>query len=99
MSSALSKSHHKGKNKKENWLVDIYYNNATVFKIVVPGAELGTVLLYVLAQSTYFASSMAFLALTAVLVLILSFKMFVNVYQWFGAIERLEKFDQDKRSD
>ena len=45
----MSKVHHKGKNKKENWLVSIYYNNPVVFQIVVPGAEAGTVCLYVMA--------------------------------------------------
>ena len=59
-SSALTKTHHKGKNKKENWLVHLYYNNPMVFKIVVPGAELGTVLLYVMAQSDAFAANQAF---------------------------------------
>ena len=48
MSSASTGAHHKGKNKKENWLVSWYYNNATVFSIVVPGAEMGTVGLYVI---------------------------------------------------
>ena len=51
LSSAVTGAHHKGKNHKENWLVDLYYNNETVFKIVVPGAELGTVCLYVLKKS------------------------------------------------
>ena len=26
-SSAASGAHHKGKNKKENWIVSLYYNN------------------------------------------------------------------------
>ena len=64
-----------------------------VFKIVVPGAELGTTLLYVMAQSEAFAASLPFQIFTFLLVSILAFKMFVNVHQWFGAIERLEAHD------
>ena len=56
----MSKSHHKGKNRKENWLVSIYYNNPLVFKIVVPGAELGTGCLYVMAQSDSLAANFLF---------------------------------------
>ena len=56
-SSASSGKHHKGKNTKENWLVGIYYNNPTVFNIVVPGAETATGCLYVVGQSDYWANS------------------------------------------
>mmetsp|Transcript_23018 Transcript_23018/g.30603 ORF Transcript_23018/g.30603 Transcript_23018/m.30603 type:complete len:143 (+) Transcript_23018:272-700(+) len=97
-SSALSKTHHKGKNQKENWLVSLYYNNPMVFQIVVPGAELGTAGLYVLAQSDTLAANAAFVAVTALLTAILVFKMFVNVHQWFGAINRLEAYDLERRS-
>lgn len=31
LSSATTGAHHKGKNRKENWLVSIYYNNPMVF--------------------------------------------------------------------
>ena len=52
-SSAFSKSDgHKGKNKKENWLVGLYYNNKNVFEFTVLGAEIGAILLYVNAKWT-----------------------------------------------
>ena len=56
-SSALSGAHHKGKNKKENWLVDLYYNNSTVFNIVVPCAEFASGGLFLMARSDVFADS------------------------------------------
>ena len=74
-----SKSH-KGKNAKENWLVSIYYNNATVFAIVVPAAELGSGLTFVLGKVPVLWEYKAFLAFVAVLNAILAFKMFVNVH-------------------
>lgn len=50
-SSAFVKSEsHKGKNKKENWLVGLYYNNLTVFKITCIGAEVGAVMLFLNAK-------------------------------------------------
>ena len=51
-SACMKAGSHKGKNKKENWLVGLYYNNDTVFKITVPGAELCSVLLFVQAHMT-----------------------------------------------
>jgi len=41
---------HKGKNKKENWLVGLYYNNYTVFMITCVGAEIGAVMLFLNAK-------------------------------------------------
>ena len=104
MSSASTGAHHKGKNAKENWLVNIYYNNATVFKIVVLGAEVGTVCLYILSKVepkgiapihplSHIKHDPLFQTTTAVLTAILAFKMFVNVHQWFGAIDRLSTLD------
>ena len=49
--SAASGSHHKSKDASVNWLVSLYYNNDTVFRIVVGGAEVGTAFLYVIGQS------------------------------------------------
>lgn len=104
MSSASSGAHHKGKNSKENWLVSLYYNNSMVFKIVVLGAEVGTVCLYILSKEepkgvppihplSHIKHDPIFKATTAVLTVILAFKMFVNVYQWFGAMDRLATLD------
>ena len=51
-SACMKATSHKGKNKNENWLVGLYYNNDTVFKITVPGAELCSVLLFIQAHMT-----------------------------------------------
>ena len=66
--------------------------------IVVGGAEVGTACLYVLGQSQAFADSMIFCVITGILSCILAFKMFVNVHQWIGAIDRLNEYDAKLRS-
>ena len=67
--------------------------------VVVGGAEIGTAFLYVIGQSQTFAENQAFCVLTGVLTAILAFKMFVNVHQWMGAIERLNDVDIKLRGD
>ena len=94
ISSASTGAHHKGKNNKENWLVSIYYNNSAVFQIVVGGSEISTACLYLLAKSPEYGPNPLFQGLTAFLTLIMAFKMFVNVFQWIGAIERLTALDE-----
>ena len=50
MSSAMAKSEsHKGKNKKENWLVGLYYNNHKVFMAACIGAEVASISLFIYA--------------------------------------------------
>lgn len=95
LSSATTGAHHKGKNEKENWLVDLYYNNSVVFSIVVPGAEIATFNLYILKKSETYGPNPTFQAVTAVLCVILAFKMFVNIHQWNGAIQRLVEWEEN----
>jgi len=99
ISSASTGAHHKGKNSKENWLVSLYYNNSAVFQIVVGGAEISTACLYLCGKSPEHVPGPLFLVLTAFLTLIMAFKMFVNVFQWFGAIERLSALDASRKGD
>ena len=103
-STAFLKSEsHKGKNAKENWLVSLYYNNTTLFQIVVGGAELGTGLLFVFGVYPWMWDILPLAVLEVVLLVILTFKMYVNVYQWFGATARFREnqhlIDGDKRED
>lgn len=77
----------------------IYYNNPMVFNIVVPGAEFSCVCLFSMGQEEALANSVAFQGITAFLTCILAFKMFVNVHQWIGAIERLNDIDAKRRDD
>ena len=49
--TALMKAEsHKGKNKDENFIIDLYYNNKLFFSTIVIGAELCTVVLYVVSK-------------------------------------------------
>ena len=79
-SACMKSTSHKGKNKKENWLVGLYYNNDTVFKITVPGAETAAVLLFIQAHLPALQSNYFWLFLVTVLSVILTFKMIVNVF-------------------
>ena len=94
----MRESSHKGKNKKENWLVSLYYNNDTVFKITVPGAECCSVVLFVQAHMVSLQSNTAWIALVALLTAILTFKMIVNVFQWTGAVVRFDEYDKSRQS-
>ena len=89
----MKSTSHKGKNKKENWLVGLYYNNETVFKITVPGAETCAVLLFMQAHMASLQSNLFWVILVVVLSLILTFKMIVNVFQWTGSVVRFEAYD------
>mmetsp|Transcript_45186 Transcript_45186/g.32993 ORF Transcript_45186/g.32993 Transcript_45186/m.32993 type:complete len:142 (-) Transcript_45186:41-466(-) len=95
ITSALMKSEsHKGKNKDENFLIYIYYNNKLFFSTMVVGAEACTVFLYLLKKVPIFADNVLFLAVTAVLSLILATKMTINVFQLYGGILRIVNFDR-----
>ena len=89
-SSAFVKAvSHKGKNEKENWLVGLYYNNYTVFAITVVGAEIGAILLYLNAKMPFMAENLIWMSFVGLFSSILAFKMFVNMFQWAGGVERL----------
>ena len=80
-SSAFVKSEsHKGKNKRENWLVGLYYNNLTVFKITCIGAEVGAVMLFLNAKWKAVQNLLIWKIALIVMSSILAFKMFVNVF-------------------
>lgn len=49
--TALSKAEsHKGKNKDEIFIIDLYYNNLIFFSTLVVGSEACTVVLYVIGK-------------------------------------------------
>ena len=58
----------------------MYYNNTTLFQIVVGGAELGTGLLFVFGVYPWMWDILPLAILEVVLLVILTFKMYVNVY-------------------
>mmetsp|Transcript_18328 Transcript_18328/g.17450 ORF Transcript_18328/g.17450 Transcript_18328/m.17450 type:complete len:123 (+) Transcript_18328:226-594(+) len=81
MTSALLKSEsHKGKNTDENFLIYFYYNNKLFFSTMVIGAEACTVFLYLLNKMPALQENIPYLLLTAVLCMILSTKMLINVF-------------------
>ena len=96
--TALMKAEsHKGKNKDENFIIDLYYNNKLFFSTLVIGSETCTVFLYILGKVEYFQSNYLYIAVTAILCLIMSTKMFVNVFQWWGGFQRILSYDYAHR--
>ena len=80
-SSAMMKSDsHKGKNKKENFLVDFYYNNYTFFITLVTCSEVCSVFLVIMRKSEVFGNSTIAQAISAFLCLNLTTKMIINVF-------------------
>ena len=59
--------------------------------MVVGGAELGTGLLFVFGVYPWLWDILPLAALEVALLVILSFKMYVNVHQWTGATERFRE--------
>ena len=93
-SSALMKSDsHKGKNKKENFIVDFYYNKYWFFVMIVVCSELSTAFLVAMAQSKWAQESVVMHLITGFLCINLSTKMVINVFQWRGACERFMEFE------
>ena len=83
LSSAYSRSEsHKGKNKKENWLVGLYYNNYRIFMFTCIGAEVAAIALYINVKQEWLQSNPLWILIVAFWTLVLSFKMFVNIHQW-----------------
>ena len=96
ISTALLKSDsHKGKNKKENFVVEYYYNNKAFFILLVVGAEVAAVMLIIMKRSEFFQTSQVAKAVTAFMVCCLSTKMFINYFQWVGAHQRLKEYDNN----
>ena len=88
-STAFCKSaSHKGKNKKENWLVGLYYNDKTIFMFTCIGAEVASILLFVNAKWTTVQGNLLWQLMVAFWTCVLAFKMFVNCFQWVGGVER-----------
>ncbi len=71
---------HKGKNKDEIFIIDLYYNNKIFFSTLVIGSETCTVFLYLLGKVGLFQENLLYQAVTAILCLIMSTKMLVNVF-------------------
>ena len=71
---------HKGKNKDENFIIDLYYNNKIFFSTLVIGSETCTVFLYLLGKVAVFQENLIYQTVTAILCLIMSTKMLVNVF-------------------
>ena len=79
-SSALMKSEsHKGKNEKENFLVNFYYNNVPFFMMIVVCSEVCSVVLIVMKRSALFYDTAIMWPITALLCLNLTTKMIINV--------------------
>ena len=52
------------------------------------GAEIGSIMLFINAKWTLVQGNMIWLAVVVFWTLVLSFKMFVNVFQWIGGLQR-----------
>jgi len=79
--TALMKAEsHKGKNKDEIFLIDLYYNNKLFFSTLVIGSEACTVFLYILGKVEFFQTFIPYVVFTGILCLIMSTKMLVNVF-------------------
>ena len=76
----------KGKNKDEIFIIDLYYNSKLFFSTLVIGSEACTVFLYILGKVPYFKTFIPYLLFTGILCLIMSTKMLVNVFQWYGGL-------------
>ena len=89
-SSALMKSDsHKGKNEKENFIVQYYYDNYIFFCTLVVCAELCSGALVIYDRSETLKLYVLYQLITAFLSLNLAVKMFINCHQWKGAVGRL----------
>ena len=96
--TALMKAEsHKGKNKDENFIIDLYYNNKLFFSTLVVGSETCTVFLYILGKVPFFQGNFLYLAVTFILCAIMSTKMLVNVFQWYGGLQRILSYDREHR--
>ena len=71
---------HKGKNKDEIFIIDLYYNNKIFFSTLVIGSEACTVFLYILGKVEFFQTFIPYVIFTSILCLIMSTKMLVNVF-------------------
>ena len=71
---------HKGKNTDENFLIDMYYNNFYFFATNVIGAEVCTVMLFLLAKVQFLRENIIILAIQTVFCGILACKMTINVF-------------------
>ena len=95
ISSALLKSEsHKGKNDKENFIVSYYYNNKIFFSMLVVLSEVCSVFLVLMKRWEALRGYSAAWVIAAFLIMNLSTKMFINVYQWIGAEDRLKEYDE-----
>ena len=79
--SALMKSEsHKGKNRDEIFIIDLYYNNKLFFSTLVIGSEACTVFLYILGKVAFFQTFLPYIIVCVILSLIMATKMLVNVF-------------------
>ena len=84
---------HKGKNKKENFIVQFYYNNFFFFAMEVVCSEIAAVFLVILKRSHTAKNNDLFIIAVVYTTCCLAIKMFINVHQWRGACERLAEQD------
>jgi len=100
MTTALSKAEsHKGKNKDEIFIIDLYYNNKLFFSTLVVGSEICIVVLYVIGMVPFLQTFLPAIILGAILTAILSTKMLVNFFQWWGGIQRIIKYDIEHKTN
>ena len=70
----------------------------TVFKITCIGAEVGAVMLFLNAKWKAVQHLLVWKIALIAMSSILAFKMFVNVFQWIGGIERLWEHSNKARA-
>ncbi|CDW79418.1 phosphatidylinositol synthase [Stylonychia lemnae] len=100
MTTALSKAEsHKGKNKDEIFIIDLYYNNKLFFSTLVVGSEVCIVVLYVIGMTPFLQTFLPAQILGVILTAILSTKMLVNVFQWWGGMQRIIKYDLEHKTN
>ena len=80
---------HKGKNKKENFIVQFYYDNYFFFAMEVVCSEIAAVFLVILKRSHTAKNNELFIVGVVYTTCCLAIKMFINIHQWRGATERL----------
>ena len=99
-SAYVGSESHKGKNKKEGWLVGLYYNDKKVFMGTCVGAEIGSILCFIDQHTKEtLGKNLWWNCLVYFWTLVLAFKMFVNCHQWSGAVERLYEHHKVKEAE
>lgn len=91
-----NKSHKTMTDSNENYLVRLYYTNFLVFGITATGSDTALVLFLIYGRCPYFQQFQVCKLIILVGQIIISFKMFVNFYQWTGSVKKLRIYDKDR---